>query len=280
MSINIIGELGINAFFGSDQSQFLSNAKKLIDICSVAGLNYVKLQKRNPDLCVPEEQKKKEKVVPWRSKPTTYLQYKRDIEFSKKEYKELFEYCRQKGIELFASVWDTDSAMFMREFTDLVKIPSAMVTNKDLLNLCYELFPRRMISTGMSTEEEIKEAVNRLKPHVIFHTNSVYPSPVEDLYMKYILWLKHKYPEIDVGYSNHYYGLIPSIASTFLGVKWIEIHVTLCHQNWGSDQLSSVEPAGIFKLVKGIRDLEKSFTGDCERILFPGEEIKKKTLRK
>ena len=278
--VQIIAEVGINYCYGPDESKFIDNAKKLIDICAVAGVSAVKLQKRDPDSCVPDDQKDREKIVPWRDNPITYLQYKKDIEFGFDDYTELFSYCSYKDIEMFASVWDIKSADFMCQFTDTVKIPSAKLTDWDLLEYCKELYSTRILSTGMSTEKEIEKAVKILDPHVIMHTNSVYPTPIEDLNLEYIKWLKEKYPSKKIGFSSHYYGILPLMASIYLGIDCVEFHVTLDHSEFGSDQLSSVEPSGIFKVVKGIRDLEKAIKkGYGDRSLYRGEAEKKKVLR-
>ncbi len=273
-SINIIAEIGIN------HNGSVDKAKRLIDIASVAGCDYVKFQKRDPDICVPDEQKNKSKRVPWRSDETTYLQYKKDIEFQNLEYNELIDYSFRKGLFLFSSVWDISSCKFMSKLTDTVKIPSAQITNIELLKKCKGLFKRRIMSTGMSTEKEIEKAVETLNPQVIMHTNSTYPCSVENLNLKYIEHLKEKFPEKEIGYSNHFFGLMPCFASVALGSKWVEVHICEDHRDWGSDQSSSVEPIGLFKLVRGIRDLEQSLKGNNDRVIYKGEEEKRKTLRK
>lgn len=275
MAIQIVAEIGIN------HNGSMEISKKLIDIAAVAGCTHVKFQKRDPEEAVPEHKKDEPKIVPWYDEPTTYLQYKKDIEFSLIEMQELIIYASQKGLITFASVWDFKSADDMRQLSSLVKIPSALITNVELLKYCKSRFPYRIMSTGMSTEKEIEEAVQAFSPHVIMHTNSVYPTPVEELNLGYIKWLKEKYPEKEIGYSNHYFGLIPTIASVYLGVSWVEVHITLDRYMWGSDQKSSIEPSGVFKLVKGIRDLEKALSkGYGPRKLFPGEEKKRSDLRK
>jgi len=280
MEVKIIAEIGLNAFFGNDKLEFIKSARKLITIASAADCNYVKFQKRNPDICVPEDKKNKEKIVPWRQKPITYLQYKKDIEFNEDNYAEIDNYCFSCGIGWFASVWDLDSAYFMKKFVDIVKIPSALITNDALLELCRDLFDYRIMSTGMSTEEEIEKAVNILDPHVIMHTNSVYPTSIDDLYLQYVKWLKEKYPRKEIGYSSHYYGIKDAFAVLAYGVTWIEKHITLNHNLWGSDQAASVEPNGLFELVKGVRDIERGLSkGYGPRVLYPGEEEKKKNLR-
>lgn len=279
MSTKIISEIGIN------HNGDIDVAKKLIDISAIAGCDYVKFQKRSPELCVPDHQKDKPKRVPWREKETTYLQYKKDIEFDPYQYSELWEHATEQGVKLFASVWDKESVGFLKAFSNTIKIPSACITDLDLLAEAYDMFHykhcTRIMSTGMSTEEEIEEAVKVFDPHVIFHTNAVYPSPIEGLNLGYINWLKEKYPSKEIGYSNHYYGIVPMFASVAMGCTWVEFHATLNHDMWGSDQASSIEPAGIFKLVKGIRDIETAIsTGNYPRALYPGEEKKRETLRR
>ena len=278
--ISIVAEIGLNYAFGKDKEAFIDNAKRLIDIASVSKCSHVKFQKRNPDIAVPKNQKNKEKVVPWRIKPTTYLQYKVDIEFSMEEMEELFDYSREMEMIPFASVWDIPSAQDMSKITNVAKIPSAKLTERSLLVTTKNLFDYRLLSTGMSTENEIENAVSLLDPKVIFHTNSTYPTPVENMNMGYISHLIEKYPERSIGFSNHAYGIEPMIASSILGVKWIEFHITENHSNWGSDQHSSIEPVGVFKLVKGLRDIQVAFgSGNCNRILYPGEIEKRNTLR-
>ncbi len=272
--VQIIAEIGIN------HNGSLKLAKKLIDVASVAGCDFVKFQKRTPDICVPEDQKTKEKKVPWKEEPITYLQYKYDIEFGKDEYDEIDRYCIGKEIDWFASVWDSQSAKFLSYFDKIVKIPSAKITDLELLDYCKNRFEYKIMSTGMSTEEEIEKAVEVLNPDVIMHTNSVYPTPVEDLYLDYIRWLKDKYPNKEIGFSNHYFGIIPLVAVTLLDIQWVEFHITMDRYEWGSDQLSSIEPSGVFKVVKDIRDLEVAKgKGYGKRDLYPGEDKKRESLR-
>tara|TARA_R110001583_G_scaffold1210_8_gene10141 strand:- start:4925 stop:5743 length:819 start_codon:yes stop_codon:yes gene_type:complete len=270
MSIQIIAEIGIN------HNGDLNNCKKIIDSAVLAGCDYVKFQKRNPDICVPKEQRNKLKITPWGE--MTYLEYKHKIEFGREEYDEIDRYCKQKGIQWFASVWDKDSIDFISQYVSLAKIPSALITDKQLCEYAREKFRYLIISTGMSTESEIEECVQYCNPDVIMHTNSTYPSPINELNLEYITWLKTKYKK-DVGYSGHEYGLSTTFATIPLGVTWIERHITLDRTSWGSDQIASVEPAGLFKLVKGIRDIEKAMGGNNERQLFPSELLKRKSLR-
>jgi len=290
--VKIIGEIGLNYAYGNDRSLFLSNVKALIDVAKVAGCDYVKFQKRTPDVCVPEAEKEKPKLVPWRREETTYLQYKKDIELSEKEYDEIDDYCRLRGIHWFASVWDKGSVDFMRRYHTalpngkngvMVKIPSALITDLELLAYANDCCDEVLISTGMSTQSEIDEAIATARPGVVFHTNSTYPAPVSELNLDYITYLKHISGEFDrkfeVGYSGHEFGLMTTVASALIGAAWIERHITLDRTLWGSDQMASVEPQGLIKLVKSIRDVESSRGGYGARKVLPSELEKRKTLR-
>ena len=248
MRCNIIAEGGIN------HNGSIDLAKQLIDVAVVAGCDYIKWQKRNPDVCVPESQKDKLRSTPWGD--MTYLDYKKKIEFSKSQYEEIFEYCYDR-IQCFSSVWDKDSVDFMSSFTNITKIPSALITNTELCKRAREKFDILIISTGMSTEKEIVECVEGCNPNVIMHTNSTYPSPVNELNLNYIKHLESRWPKAEIGYSGHEYGLVTTFAAVAMGASWVERHVTLDRTMWGSDQLASVEPQGIIKLVRGIRDIEK-----------------------
>ncbi|MAF24906.1 N-acetylneuraminate synthase [bacterium] len=270
MKTKIIAEAGIN------HNGSVEIAKRLIDTAVVAGCDYIKWQKRNPDVCVPEHQKNKSKSTPWGD--MTYLEYKHKTEFGKIEYDEIYSYCKGK-IECFASVWDEDSVDFMTNYTDTAKIPSALITNLNLCQYTRRSFSKLIISTGMSTEEEIEKCVNCCDPDVIMHTNSTYPCPVEDLNLSYINWLVDKWMHKDIGYSGHEYGLVSTFAAVAMGATWIERHITLDRTMWGSDHLASVEPQGLIKLVKGIRDIEQSIGKSGPREVFAGEIDKGRTLR-
>jgi len=275
-----IAEIGLN--HNSD----MDITKKLIDIASFAGFDFVKFQKRNPIISTPEHQKNKKKQTPWGE--MTYLDYKIKMEFGKAEFDEIDKYCKEKGISWFASVWDKDSVDFMSNYTTsfkgvnqkVMKIPSAHVTNNELLEYARKKSDILMISTGMSTEIQIESAFLIGKPDILFHTNSSYPTNVKDLNMSYIKHLKEKYPNTMVGYSGHEYGLTTSMASIYLGAEIIERHVTLDKSMWGSDQMASVEPHGMIKLIKGIRELEIALGTDENRTIGEEEMVKLKSLRK
>lgn len=271
--VNLISEIGIN------HNGSIEICKQLIMLSKVAGVDYVKIQKRNPDVCVPEAQKSKRKQTPWGE--MSYLDYKHKIEFNEEEIKELVEYSNSIGITLFASVWDCDSAHLMAKYTKIAKIGSASITDLELCRLSRELFDTLIISTGMSTEEEINNCVEVCHPDVIMHTNSTYPCPVEELNLRYIEHMKTKWGDkMEIGYSGHEYGLVTSFAAVAMGATWVERHITLDRSMWGSDQSSSIEPSGLIKLVKGIRDIEKATQYlPGPRKQFEGENAKRESLR-
>jgi N-acetylneuraminate synthase len=268
----IIAEIGIN------HNGDMEIAKKLIDIASVAGCDAVKFQKRNPDVCVPEHQKTVIRSTPWGE--MTYLDYKYRVEFDKEQYDEIDRYCREKGMDWSASPWDTDSLDFLMQYDiPFLKIPSAMITNEELMKATAATGKKIIISTGMSTEEEIDQAVNWLEgtEFSILHCNSTYPAPIEDLNLSYIRTLKEKY-DCEIGYSGHEFRLGTTVAAVYLGATILERHITLDRQMWGSDHLGSVEPQGLIKLVKGVRELELAF-GDGVKVVTPGEDTIRKKLR-
>lgn len=272
MTTKIIAEIGIN------HNGSIESAKELIMLAKIAGCNYVKIQKRNPDKCVPEHQKGKMRKTPWGE--MTYIEYKHRIEFNEKQIQELVEYSSRIGVTFFSSVWDLDSVDIMAKYCKIGKIPSALITNHELCAYARKKFSYLIISTGMSTEQEIMDCVSICQPNVIMHSNSTYPCLVEHLNLRYIEHLKAKYPQSEIGYSGHEYGLVTTFSAMTLGATWLERHITLDRNLWGSDQKSSIEPSGLIKLVKGIRDIEKAIQyPPGERILFEGELSKRASLR-
>jgi N-acetylneuraminate synthase len=270
----VIAEIGIN------HSGSMEECKKMIMLSKVSGCDYAKIQKRNPDICVPEHQKLVMRKTPWGE--MTYLDYKYKLEFTEEQIKELCDYAKEIGIGFFASVWDLDSVALMAKYTRIVKLGSPVINDLELLKATREAFDYVIISTGMSTEEEIEKAVEAAKPDVIMHTNSTYPCPTEDLNLRYIEHLRAKYGDkAEIGYSGHEYGLTTTFAAVAMGATWIERHITMDRQAWGSDQKASIEPSGLFKLVKGIRVIEGAIQYEPgPRKQFEGENFKKNTLRK
>jgi N-acetylneuraminate synthase len=283
MKTYVIAEIGIN------HNGDLNAAKRLMDIASVAGCDSVKFQKRNPDVCVPEIEKNKIKKTPWGE--MTYLEYKYTVEFGKEEYDEIDRYSKERNIEWSASAWDLDSLEFLLQYDiPYIKIPSAMLINDELLIAARDTGKKVILSTGMSTREEIDHAVVLLKSKIVvepyyeiagnivlLHCNSTYPAPIEELNLSAIKTLKERY-NCSVGYSGHEFRLGTSVAAIYLGATVIERHITLDRSMWGTDQLSSVEPQGLFKLMSGIRELEQA-RGDGEIKVTKSEEKVRKHLR-
>lgn len=252
----IIAEIGIN------HNGDLGIAKKLIDVASLSGCDAVKFQKRNPDVCVPEHQKHMMRETPWGT--MTYLDYKHKVEFGKKEYDEIDRYCKEKQIGWSASPWDMDSLEFLSSYDlPFIKIPSAMLTNEKLVRAAARWSAAQnkelIVSTGMSTAEEVDEVVKWMQQEktkfALLHCNSSYPAPINELNLSCVRTLKDKYG-CKVGYSGHEFRLGTSVATVMLGAEIIERHITLDRTMWGTDQLSSVEPQGLIKLVRGVRELE------------------------
>jgi len=286
----IIAEIGIN------HNGDLNIAKKLIDIAVMSGCDAVKFQKRNPDVCVPDHQKDIIRDTPWGK--MSYLEYKHKIEFGKEEYDKINSYCKERGIVWSASPWDLDSLEFLSQYNvPFIKIPSAMITNEDLMFAAKRTGKKVIISTGMSTFSEIERAISVLKlpgntaktlrpfhlnekadnNFAVLHCNSTYPAPLNELNLSAIKTLKDRF-KCEVGYSGHEFRLGTSVAAVYLGATIIERHITLDRTMWGTDQLSSVEPQGLIKLVKGIRELEESF-GDGKIKITESEKIVRKKLR-
>ena len=272
----IIAEIGIN------HQGDINIAKKLIDIAAAAGCDAVKFQKRNPDICVPEEQKSKPRS--WQGENMTYLEYKYKIEFGKKEYDEINRYCKQQNIAWSASPWDLDSLEFLMQYDlPFIKLPSAMLTNDELLKACKETNKKVIISTGMSTLEEIEHAVDILDGHerkhlyAVLHCNSTYPAPLNELNLSAIQTLKNKF-QCEVGYSGHELTLGTTVSSVLLGATILERHITLDRNMEGSDHSGSVTPHGLFKLVSGVRELEEAY-GDGQIVVTESEKPIRKKLR-
>tara|TARA_Y100000590_G_scaffold440074_1_gene565002 strand:- start:2649 stop:3485 length:837 start_codon:yes stop_codon:yes gene_type:complete len=276
-NIYIIAEIGIN------HNGDISVAKQLIDIAKVAGCDVVKFQKRNPDVCVPEHQKSVMRDTPWGK--MTYLEYKYKVEFEKPEYDEIDKYCKSRDIQWTASPWDLDSLEFLNKYdVPFIKIPSALLTDLELIKQTTETGKKIIISTGMSTMDEVDNAVNTIKSvnnnadYAVLHCNSSYPAPTNELNLKCIQTLKNRY-NCDVGYSGHEFGLTTTIASICLGATIIERHITLDRTMWGTDQMCSVEPQGLIKLVRGIKELNSAI-GDGNKVVTDTEKPIKDKLRK
>jgi N-acetylneuraminate synthase len=270
----VIAEIGIN------HNGSLALARKLIDGASLAGADAVKFQKRTPERCVPRDQWEIERDTPWGR--LTYIEYRRRIEFGVEEYAAIDRYCREREIVWFASCWDPESVEFMEQFSPpCYKASSASLTDLDLLQAMKRTRRPLIISTGMSTDEEIDGAVEAIGRErlLIAHSTSTYPCPPQELNLRMIRTLKKRYADCPIGYSGHEVGLAPTWAAVSLGATFVERHVTLDRSMWGSDQAASVEVSGFMRLVANIRDIERSM-GDGVKRVYDGELYKRKTLRR
>jgi len=270
----IIAEIGIN------HNGSLEIAKRLIDGAVFAGCDAVKFQKRTPQLCVPQDQWHVERDTPWGR--MTYLEYRHRIEFDAGQFAAIDRYCRERGIIWFASCWDEPSVDLIAQFDPpLYKAASASLTDLNLLRKMKATGKPLMISTGMSTADEIEAAVAALGTDnlLIAHSTSTYPCPVEELNLRMIWTLKERYPGVPIGYSGHEIGLAPTWAAVALGATFIERHITLDRAMWGSDQAASVEIMGLHRLVRNIRDIEQSL-GDGVKRVYESEMGALKKLRR
>ena len=261
----IVGEIGIN------HNGDIDLAKKLIDAAVSSGCNAVKFQKRTPELCVPEDQRNRMRQTPWGY--ITYMEYREKIEFGFEEFNEIDRYCRERNIDWFASCWDVEAVKFIEQYdVPCYKISSASLTDRGLLKALRNTGKPLVISSGMSTIEQIRGAVDFLGTDdlIILHCTSTYPCPAEELNLKMITTLKSEF-DCPVGYSGHEIGLWPTVATVALGASFIERHITLDRAIWGSDQASSVEPQGLQKLVRTIRTIEGAM-GDGIKKVYASEE--------
>ena len=268
----IVAEIGIN------HNGDLNLAKKLIDMAVFAGCDAVKFQKRTIELVYTPEELAKERENPF---GPTNGDLKRGLEFGKKEYKEMDRYCKQRGIMWFASPWDVKSVDFLEEFkVPCYKIASPCITDEKLLKKIKATRKPVILSTGMSTKEEIKRAVKILgeKNLVVLHCTSTYPSKPEELNLNVIHWLKKEF-SCPVGYSGHETGIVEPIMAAVLGACVVEKHITLDRAMWGSDQAASLEPNGLNRLVRDIRNLPICL-GNGEKRVFESEIPLLQKLRK
>ena len=259
----IVAEIGIN------HNGDINLAKKLIDMAVFAGCDAVKFQKRTIELVYTPEELAKERESPF---GTTNGDLKRGLEFGEKEYQEIDRYCKERGIIWFASPWDVRSVDFLEKFNvPCYKIASPCLTDDELLKYVKSKGKPIILSTGMSTEEEIKRAVKILgeKNLVVLHCTSTYPSKLEELNLKVIHWLKKEF-NCPVGYSGHETGIVEPVMAVVLGACVVEKHITLDRAMWGSDHAASLEPNGLNRLVRDIRNLPVCL-GNGEKRVYDSE---------
>jgi len=268
----VVAEIGIN------HNGDLDIARKLIDVAAMAGCQAVKFQKRTVDVVYSAEELARPRESPF---GTTNGDLKNALEFREAEYREIDSYCREKNIAWFASCWDEASVDFMDQFDiPCYKVASASLTDDDLLRHTRSKNRPIMISTGMSTLEQIDHAVDVLgkKDLILMHTCSTYPAEYAELNLRVITTLKERY-QVPVGYSGHETGLSTSISTIALGACVVERHITLDRAMWGSDQAASVESQGFIRLVRDIRLVEMALGDGVKRVIDREVPILKKLRR-
>ncbi|HAM27043.1 MAG TPA: N-acetylneuraminate synthase [Microbacteriaceae bacterium] len=263
--VYVIAEIGLN------HNGDVDLAMLLIDVAADAGAQAVKFQKRTPEISTPEHMKNTPRETPWGL--MTYLEYRYRVEFNREQYVELGDYATLRGLDWFASPWDEPSVDFLEDLNVAAhKVASASVTDIGLLETLAATGKPVILSTGMSTLDQIDRAVAVLGTAnlVILHATSTYPLPPEEANLRTIATLQQRYPGVPIGYSGHERGLQISVAAVALGAVAVERHITLDRTMWGSDHAASLEPQGFSQLVRDIRIVEEAL-GDGTKRIFPGE---------
>jgi len=272
--VYVIGEIGIN------HNGDLRTAMALVDAAKAAGMDAVKFQKRTPEVCTPRDQWEVERDTPWGR--MTYIDYRHRVEFGAEDYRQIDDYCREIGIDWFASPWDVESVDFLGAFSpSTYKVASASLTDDVLLRALRATGRTIILSTGMSTPAQIRHAVEVLGSDniVMMHATSTYPAPPEQLNLRMIKTLEAEYPNVPIGYSGHEVGLQTTLCAVALGAVMVERHITLDRAMWGSDQSASVEPEGMRRLVRDIRVIESAL-GDGVKQVYDGERSAMAKLRR
>jgi len=272
--VYVIAEIGIN------HNGSLDVAKRLIDEAVQAGADAVKFQKRTPELCTPRDQWHLERDTPWGR--MSYINYRHMIELGVEEYGAIDLYCKEKGIDWFVSCWDEAAVDFMEQFDPGVyKFASASLTDHDLIARVKRTGKPYILSTGMSTMSEITDAIEKFGTDnlMVAHSTSAYPCPPQELNLRMVETLMELCPDTPIGYSGHETGLATTVAAVALGACFVERHFTLDRAMWGSDHAASVEPQGLQKLVRDIRDVELAL-GDGIKRVYESEMGAMKRLRR
>ena len=269
----IIAEIGIN------HNGSLDDAKKLINMAHLFGCDAVKFQKRTVDVVYTKEelQKPRESVFGMTNGDLKY-----GLEFGHSEYQQIDKYCKELGILWFASCWDEGSVDFIEQFDVCAhKVPSACLTDLELLKHIKKTKKPILLSTGMSSEDEIQNAIDivGLDNTVIYHCTSTYPTSNDEINLSYIKTLREKY-NCPIGYSGHEKGIFPSSVAVALGANSVERHITLDRTMWGSDQAASLEAEGLRRMIRDIRSIP-SIMGNGKKVVYKSElPIKAKLRRK
>lgn len=260
----VIAEVGIN------HNGNLALAKQLIDVAAMTGCDAVKFQKRTVDVVYTQEELAKERLSVFGN---TNGDLKRGLEFGFEEYAEINEYCKQKGLIWFASCWDESSVDFIEKFNvPCYKISSASLTDDNLLKRTKATGKPILLSTGMSTMSQIEHAVSVLGEDnlVIYHCTSTYPTEHSEINLAVIQHFKEKF-SCPIGFSGHERGVIPSILAAAFGANSVERHITIDRTLWGSDHAASLEPNGLFRMVRDIRQIPV-LIGDGEKRVYESEK--------
>ena len=248
----LIAEIGIN------HNGSLKIAKEMIAIAKKTGFDAVKFQKRDPDICVPENQKNILRETPWGT--ISYLLYKKKIELNLKQLTTLAKYSKKLKLDFCASCFDLNSFKLMNKLNDFNKIPSAMITNIDFLEAVAKKRKKTFISTGMCEMKDISKAIKVFRKYKcnyeLMHCVSLYPCPENKLNLKMIQTLRNKF-KCNIGYSGHESSVSPSFFAYMLGATTIERHITLDRSMWGTDQSASLSPGGMRMLCNSFNKLEK-----------------------
>ncbi|WP_396643256.1 N-acetylneuraminate synthase family protein [Microbacterium sp.] len=271
--VYVIGEIGLN------HNGDVEIAKRLIDVAADAGAQAVKFQKRTPEIATPEHMKQTPRETPWGT--MTYLEYRYRVEFEKEQYAEISRHCQERSIDWFASPWDEPSVDFLEEMGVVAhKVASASLTDSGMLKRLADTGKPIILSTGMSTIEQIDTAVSILGTEklVLMHATSTYPLPPHEANLRMITTLQDRFG-VPVGYSGHEPGLQISVAAVALGAVAVERHITLDRTMWGSDHAASLEPKGFATLVRDIRIIGEAL-GDGIKRIYPGELAPLSKLRR
>jgi N-acetylneuraminate synthase len=263
--VYVIAEIGLN------HNGDVELAKQLIDVAADSGAQAVKFQKRTPAISTPEHMKNTPRDTPWGT--MTYLEYRYRVEFDREQYIEIGDYATLRGLSWFASPWDEVAVDFLEDLGVVAhKVASASVTDIAMLTALAATGKPIILSTGMSTLEQIDRAVETLGVDnlVILHATSTYPLPPEEANLRMITTLKERYAGVPIGYSGHERGLQISLGAVALGAVAVERHITLDRTMWGSDHAASLEPVGFEHLVRDIRVLGEAL-GDGVKRIYPGE---------
>src|SRR5262249_45456905 len=265
---------------GNNQNGGTEIAKRLMGGGGAGGWVGVNSKRRPPELCVPADQRALERDTPWGR--LTYLDYRRKVELNFAQYAEIDRYCRERHIAWTASCWDEPSVDFLAAFDPpFFKVPSAALTDHALQRRMQQTGKPIVVSTGMSTLDEIDAAVDQVDNErlLLAPATSTYPCPPRELNLRMLETLRQRYEGVPVGYSGHETGLATTYAAVALGATFLERHITLDRSMWGSDQAASVEIVGLIRLVRDVRAIEESL-GDGVKRVYQSELAALKRLRR